>query len=231
MPDLNFILIFDRNDVFHHFHISPHFYPLFSVFLEKHYFAVTLKATVAEDMYWCDVSIHNLSSKTPLYIPGTHLLSICSSAPFEKKSPWHMAYRARHMLFVMGVEIFSYLWNLELVPSTSRIGFLVWSLSLHFGSMQSTRFVRDCNVVLALLGEDLPLPDDFVIAASTTSVGMSLLFNRHQDEEEQHKTPLYHTTVMFDGWCAAAEDSTEVCFYFSFCRCAPILMPLQRYSK
>ena len=29
MPDLNFILIFDRNDVFHHFIIFGPFFPLF----------------------------------------------------------------------------------------------------------------------------------------------------------------------------------------------------------
>ena len=53
-----------------------------------------LKATVAEDMYQCDVSVMicNLSSKTPLYTSSTHLLSICFSAPFEKKLTRYVAY-------------------------------------------------------------------------------------------------------------------------------------------
>ena len=38
-----------------------------------------LKATVAEDMYQCDVAIYNLSTKTPLYTSTSHLVSICSA--------------------------------------------------------------------------------------------------------------------------------------------------------
>ena len=37
-----------------------------------------LKATVAEDMYQCDVAIYNLSTKTPLYTSTSHLVSVCS---------------------------------------------------------------------------------------------------------------------------------------------------------
>ena len=41
---------------------------------------------------------------------------------------------------------------------------------MHLASMLSTRFVRDCNVVLALLGEELVVPDEFVqsLRASVT---------------------------------------------------------------
>ena len=72
----------------------------------------TVKAIVVEDMYWCDVSTYDLSSKTPLYTPSTHLLSICSAAPFEKKLPRYVAYHEGPMSFVMPVEIFWYLLNL-----------------------------------------------------------------------------------------------------------------------
>ena len=74
-----------------------------------------LKTTGTHDMYPCDVSIYNLSSKTPLYTSSTHLLSICSSAPFEKKLPQYVAYREGAMSSVMPVEIFSYLLNMSLV--------------------------------------------------------------------------------------------------------------------
>ena len=41
MPDLNFILIFDENDVFDHFLIFTPFCVLFLLFTEKHDFVVT----------------------------------------------------------------------------------------------------------------------------------------------------------------------------------------------
>ena len=44
-----------------------------------------LKATVAEDMYQCDVAIYNLSTKTPLYTSASHLISIRSATAFDNR--------------------------------------------------------------------------------------------------------------------------------------------------
>ena len=67
----------------------------------------TLKTCVAEDVYWCDVWIYNLSAKTPLYSSTSHLLSICSSAAFQKKLPRYVVYREGPMSSVLPIEIFS----------------------------------------------------------------------------------------------------------------------------
>ena len=40
-----------------------------------------LKASIAEDMYQCDMTVDILSSKTPLYNSSSHLLAFCSSMP------------------------------------------------------------------------------------------------------------------------------------------------------
>ena len=57
------------------------------------------------------------------------------------------------------------------------------------------------------------------------------VLDRLQDEEEQHETLLYHTIVMLDEGGVIVEESTVVCFDFSFCQCGPILMPLLHSSK
>ena len=66
----------------------------------------TRKATVAKEESQCGVSIYKLSSKTPWYNSSTHILSICSGAPFEKKWPRYV-YPKGPMSFAMHVEIFS----------------------------------------------------------------------------------------------------------------------------
>ena len=79
-----------------------------------------LKATVAEDMYQCDVSIYNLSSKTPLFTSSSHLVSICSATDFDTRMPRYVAYTEGPMSSVLPVEIFSY--PLSLVPVPERAG-------------------------------------------------------------------------------------------------------------
>ena len=68
----------------------------------------TLKATVAVDMYQCDVSVYNLSSKTPLYTSSSHLVSICSATAFDTRMPHYVAYTEGPMSSLLPVEIFSY---------------------------------------------------------------------------------------------------------------------------
>ena len=68
-----------------------------------------LKATVAEDMYQCDVSIYNLSTKTPLYTSTSHVVSICSATAFDTRLPRYVAYAEGPMSSMMPVEIFSFL--------------------------------------------------------------------------------------------------------------------------
>ena len=121
-----------------------------------------LKATVAEDMYQCDVAIYNLSSKTPLYTSTSHLVSICSATALNNRLPRYVAFTEGPMSSDMPVEIFSFL--LSLVPVLERAGnwFLLGTLSVYFASMMSTRFSKDCNVVCALLGEETVVPDEFV---------------------------------------------------------------------
>ena len=121
-----------------------------------------LKATVAEDMYECDVSIYNLSSKTPLYTFRSHLVSTCSATAFDTRMPCYVAYTKGPMSCVMPVEIFSYLLSLVLVLERAGNWFLLGTLSMHFASMMFTRFSKDCNVVCALLGEETVVPDEFV---------------------------------------------------------------------
>ena len=67
----------------------------------------TLKTTVVEDIYQCDVPIYNLSSKTPWYTSSSHLFSICSSTAFEKKLPRYVSYREGPMSSMLPMEIFS----------------------------------------------------------------------------------------------------------------------------
>ena len=121
-----------------------------------------LKATVAEDMYQCDVALYNLSSKTPLYTSTSHLVSICSATAFDNSLPRYVAFTEGPMSSVMPVEIFSFLLSLVPVPERAGNWFLLGTLFVYFASMMSTRFSKDCNVVCALLGEETVLPDDFV---------------------------------------------------------------------
>ena len=121
-----------------------------------------LKATVAEDIYQCDVSIYNLLSKTPLYTSSSHLVSICSATTFNTRMPRYLAYIEGPMSSLLPIEIFLYL--LSLVPVSEQAGnrFLLGTLSVRFASMMSTRFFKDYNVVFALLGEKTAVPHDFV---------------------------------------------------------------------
>ena len=121
-----------------------------------------LKATVAEDMHQCDVSIYNLSSKTPLYTSSSHLVSICSAAAFDTRMPRYVAYTEGPMPSVMLVEILSYLLSLVPVPERAGNWFLPGTLSVYFASMMSTKFSKDCNVACALLGEETAVLDEFV---------------------------------------------------------------------
>ena len=121
-----------------------------------------LKATVAEDMYKCDVSIYNSSSKTPLYTSSSHLVSISSATAFDTRMPHYMAYTEGPMSSVMPVEIISYLLSLVPVPRRAGNWFLLGTLSVYLASMMSTGFSKDCNVVCALLGEETAVPDEFV---------------------------------------------------------------------
>ena len=121
-----------------------------------------LKATLAEDMYQCDVAIYNLSSKTPLYTSTSHLVSICSATAFDNGLPRYVAFTEGPMSSVMPVEIFSFLSSLVPVPERAGNWFLPGTLSVYFASMMSTRFSKDCNVVCALLGEETVVPDEFV---------------------------------------------------------------------
>ena len=118
-----------------------------------------LKATVAEDMYQCDVSIYNLSTKTPLHTSTSHLVSICSATAFDTRLPRYVAYTEGPMSSVMHVEIFSFLLSQVPVPERAGNWFLLGILSLYFASMMSTSFSKDCNVVCALLGEETAVPD------------------------------------------------------------------------
>ena len=120
-----------------------------------------LKATVAQDMYQCDVSIYNLSTKTLLYTSSSHLVSICSATDFDSRMPRYAAYTEGPMSSVLPVEIFSY--PLSPVPAPERASnwFLPGTVFVHFASMMSTTFSKDCNVVCALLGEETDVPDTF----------------------------------------------------------------------
>ena len=98
-----------------------------------------LKATVAQDMYQCDVSIYNLSSRTPLYTSSSHLVSICFATAFDMRMPRYVAYTEGPMSSVLPVEIFSYVLSLVPVPDRAGNWFLLGTLSVHFASMISTR--------------------------------------------------------------------------------------------
>ena len=108
-----------------------------------------LKVTVAEKMYQCDISIFDLSTKTPLYIARCHLLSICSATTFDKKLPRSVAFTVGHLPPVQPIEIFSYLLSLVPVPTRAGNWFLLGTLSVHFACILTTTFSRDCNVVCA----------------------------------------------------------------------------------
>ena len=53
---------------------------------------------------------------------------------------------------------------------------------------------------------------------------MSLLVNRLQEEEEQHQTLVYHTTVLLDECGVTAKEGTMMCFDGRFCRRGPVLV-------
>ena len=121
-----------------------------------------LKATVAEDMYQCDVAIYNLSTKTPLYTSTSHLVSIRSATAFDNRLPRYVAFTEGPMSSVMPVEIFSFLLSLVPVPERAGNWFLLGTLSVYFASMMPNRFSKDCNVVCALLGEETVVRDELV---------------------------------------------------------------------
>ena len=128
--------------------------------------AAALKATVAEDMYQCDVSIYNLSTSTPLYTSTSQVVSICCATAFDTRLLRYVAYAEGPMSSVMPVEIFSFLLSLVPVPKRAGNWFLLGTLSVYFASMMSTRFSKDCNVVCALLGEETVVPGEFVHSIS-----------------------------------------------------------------
>ena len=76
--------------------------------------------------------------------------------------PRYVAYTEGPMSSVLPGEIFSYLLSLVPVPERAGNWFLLRTLSVHFASMMSNRFSKDCNVVCALLGEEAAVPDEFV---------------------------------------------------------------------
>ena len=119
--------------------------------------AAALKSTVAKDMYQCDVSVYNLSTKTPKYTSGSHLVSICSTTAFDTRMPRYVAYTEGPMSSVLPVEIFSYRLSLVPVPERARNWFVLGTVFVHFASMMSTRVSKDCNV-----GEETAVPDEFV---------------------------------------------------------------------
>ena len=121
-----------------------------------------LKATVAEDMYQCDVAIYNLSTKTPLYTSTSHLVSVYSATAFDNRMPRYVAFTEGPMSSVMPVEIFSFLLSPVPVPERAGNWFLLGTLSVYFATMMSTRFSKDCNVVCALLREETVVLDEFV---------------------------------------------------------------------
>ena len=73
-----------------------------------------------------------------------------------------MAYAEGPMSCVLPIQIFLYLLSLVPVPERAGNWFLLGTLSVHFASMMSTRFSKDCHVVCALLGEETVVPDEFV---------------------------------------------------------------------
>ena len=76
-----------------------------------------------------------------------------------------------HLPCVLPIEIFSYLLSLVRVPSQARNWFLLGTLFVHFATMPTTSFSRDCNVVCALLAEECEMPEGFVqsLRASTSN--------------------------------------------------------------
>ena len=102
------------------------------------------------------------SGKTRLYTSTSHLVSVCSATAFDTRLPRYVAYTEGSMSSVMPVEIFSFLLSLVPVPERAGHWFVLWTLPVYFGSMMSTRFSKDCNVVCALLGEGTAVPDEFV---------------------------------------------------------------------
>ena len=76
------------------------------------------------------------------------------------------------MSFVLPIDIFSYMLRLVLVPGTVGRWFPLGNLSVQLASMLSPKFSRDCNVVLAFLGEEAVVPHDCFqrLRASITNV-------------------------------------------------------------
>ena len=91
-----------------------------------------LKATIAKDMYQCDVSIYDLSTKTPLYTSSSHLISICSATAFDTRMPRYVAYTKGPMSCVLPVEIFAYFLSLLSAPQQAGYRFLLGTVSVHF---------------------------------------------------------------------------------------------------
>ena len=117
---------------------------------------------MAEDMYQCDVSLYNLSSKTPLYTCSSHLVSICSATALDMRMPRYVAYTEGPLSSVLPVEIFSFLLSLVPVPERAGKWILLGSVFVLFARMMSTRFSKDCNVVCARLGEETAVRNEFV---------------------------------------------------------------------
>ena len=109
-----------------------------------------LKANVAED--WCESNVpkYHFSFKSHDML----LVPVCFSfppvPPFRKISRY-LAYHEGRMSCIVPVKIFLYLFHMVPVSTSARISFLLWDSMCAFCSMLSTRFVRECNVVLALL--------------------------------------------------------------------------------
>ena len=118
---------------------------------------VAPKIIIEEDMYECDGSMYVLSLNTALYTSGTHVLSVCSSAPLEK--PRYNAYCEGRMSFLMHVDIFSYPLNLVLIPSAIGNWIVLGNFVCAFGEHN---FYNSCNAVFAVLAEKLFVPDEFV---------------------------------------------------------------------
>ena len=86
--------------------------------------------------------------------------------------PRYVAYTEGPMSSVLPVELFSYILSLVPVPERAGNWFLLGTLSVHSASMMSTKFSKDCNVLCALLGEEIVVRDEFVqsISAAITNV-------------------------------------------------------------
>ena len=72
--------------------------------------------------------------------------------------PRYVAYAEGPMSCVLPVKILSYLLSLLSAPQQAGNRFLLGTVSVHFASMMSTKFSKDCNVMCALLGEEAVVP-------------------------------------------------------------------------